>query len=717
MRQRVAVGVAVLVGGAAAAMAGDDRTAFLPYWPVDQRESYAAYEAALNAIPTRDSLLAFHQLIASEPHVAGTPGDLRNVDRIAKAFSDMGLEVRKHEFWAYLCRPVSATLEVVAPEPLKLITAEEPLAEDKFSQNPDRSFGWNAYSGSGDVTAGVVYANYGTKADFAKLAELKVDVKGRIVVCRYGGNFRGYKAKFAQDAGAAGVIIYTDPADSGYVKGIPYPEGGYSNSTCIERGSLMTLGYNGDPLTPGVEATKDAKRLDPAGLDLPKIPVQPVGYAAAGAILTRMTGEGVPTGWQGGLPTAYRLNGGDALKVHLKVEQVREVVPTFNIIATLRGDKEPGTKVVIGCHHDAWVCGASDPTCGTITMMESARAFSELAKKGQRPARTILFCAWGAEEFGIIGSAEWVEGNRADLVKNAAMYINLDAASGGIEFGAATSPSLRRLVAEAARSVPQARDASKTVFQAWLGKGEDAGLGSPGWPKFGDLGGGSDHVGFLCHAGVPSTSLGGSGGKGNAYHSTYDTLPWYWKVVGEDYEPALMVTRMVSAVSGRMANAPVLPLDPARYGPETRRQLVDLSKRAAEAGIIPKSEREVAPELARLEGAAVEFGARAAAAEATVVKAAGEGKLVGEKLARINALLMDADRAWLTEEGIPGRPWFKSLYAASDEDSGYASWILPGLRWAVEHKDAGALAKGQERYLEVFKKLTVVVEKVEAEVK
>ncbi len=713
MRSMLTASLLVCVG---LARAGDDRTAFLPYWPADQRGAYAAYESALNAIPTRDSLLAFHQLIASEPHVAGTPGDLRNVDRIAKALEGMGLEVRKHEFWAYLCRPVAATLEVVAPDSIKLITAEEPLAEDKFSQSPDRTFGWNAYSGSGDVTAGVVYANYGTKADFAKLAELKIDVKGQIVLCRYGGNFRGYKAKFAQDAGAAGVIIYTDPGDSGYVKGITYPEGGYSNSTCIERGSIDTLPYPGDPLTPGVEATKDAKRLDPASLDLPKIPVQPVGYAAAGAILTRMNGPAVPTGWQGGLPTAYRVTGGADLKVHLKVEQERAIIPTFNIIATLRGEKEPDKKILIGCHHDAWVCGAADPTCGTITMMESARAFSELAKRGQRPARTIMFCAWGAEEFGIIGSTEWVEGNRADLIKNAAMYINLDAASQGLDFGASTSPSLRRLIAECARSVPAPRDTSgKTVFQSWLSKGEDAAL--PGWPKFGDMGGGSDHVGFLCHAGVPSTSLSGGGGKGNSYHSTYDTLPWYWKVMGEDYEPALMVTRMVSAVSGRMANAPVLPLEPSRYGMETRRQLVDLSKRATEAGIIPKSEREVAPELARLEGAAVEFGARAAAAQGKVLKAEGEGKLNAEKLSRINALLMEADRAWLAEEGIPGRPWFKSLYAASDEDSGYASWILPGLRWAVEHKDAAALAKEQERYLEVFKKLTGIVEHIEGDLK
>jgi N-acetylated-alpha-linked acidic dipeptidase len=287
---------AAVVSGFTPAVRADDTPppAGLGGWPAADRASYAAYEAALNAAPTRDSLLATHQLLASEPHIAGTPGDLRNVERIAKAFEAMGLEVERHEFWAYLCRPVSAAVEVMEPEHVTLLVREKPLAEDAFSGHPEQMIGWNAYSGSGDVTAGVVYANYGTKADFEKLRELGVDPKGKIVVCRYGGNFRGYKARFAQDAGAAGVIIYTDPADSGFAKGITYPEGGFANSTCIERGSIDTLPYPGDPLTPGREATEKAERLDPATIDLPKIPVQPISYGQAQEILQRMTGAGVP---------------------------------------------------------------------------------------------------------------------------------------------------------------------------------------------------------------------------------------------------------------------------------------------------------------------------------------------------------------------------------------------------------------------------------------
>lgn len=659
----------------------------LPNWPESARPAYIQYETVLNATPTRESLLAWHQLLASEPHVAGTPGDLREVDRIAKAFTDMGLEVRKHEFWAYLARPVAAAVEVIAPEHIPLLVKEEALAEDTFSGSPEQMIGWNAYSGSGDVTAPVIYANYGTKADFAKLAELNIDVKGKVVICRYGGNFRGYKAKFAQNAGALGVLIFTDPADSGYGKGITYPEGGFSNSTCIERGSINALDYPGDPLTPGTEATETAKRLDPGEVDLPKIPVQPVSWSAANEILKRMAGEAVPTGWQGGLPFAYRITGGDPLKVRLMVKQDRKIIPTFNVIATLKGATEPDHWMIVGCHHDAWNCGAADPLAGTITLLESAKSFALQAKAGKPPARTILFCAWGAEEFGITGSTEWVEGNRDALIKNAVAYINLDMASMGVDFGASSSPSLRRLIAQCAKAVPQARDSSKTVYQAWLARGEDPILKDS--PKFGDLGGGSDHIAFLCHCGIPSTSLGAGGSKGNSYHSVYDTLPWYWKVVGEDYEPAIMVTRMTNAVAGRLANAPLIPLDPANYARETSRQLGELTRRGIELGVFPKTSSDLASPFQQLSSIALELAGKAAELESILQATVERGHI--PDLSRANESLILAERAWLSESGIPGRAWFKNLYAASDEDSGYAAWVLPGLRWCIEHKDPGAL--------------------------
>lgn len=686
-----------------------------PCYPWPETNSYISYEAKLQSIPTRDSLLHWHKLLGSEPHIAGTPGDLRNIDRMEQAFRDLGggLEVQRHQFWALLARPVAAAVEVVSPEPLSLAVKEDMLAEDTFSAHPDQMIGWNAYSGSGDVTANVIYANYGSKADFAKLAELNIDCRGKIVICRYGGNFRGYKAKFAQNAGAAAVIIYTDPADSGYSKGITYPEGGFSNSSCIERGSINTLGYNGDPLTPGYEATENAKRLDVNEVDLPKIPVQPVGWAAAHEVLKRMKGEGVPSGWQGGLPLAYRVTGGDDLKVRVMVKQDRKIIPTCNVIATLKGEKFPDEWMIIGCHHDSWNCGAADPLAGTIALFESAKAFCELAKSGQRPARSILFCAWGAEEFGIIGSSEWVEANRDDLIRKAVAYINLDMASMGPDFGASTTPSLRRLVMECAKTVPQPRDDKKTVFEAWLAKGEDKLF--PGQPRFGDMGGGSDHVGFLCHAVMPCTSLGGGGSKGNSYHSTYDTLPWYWKVVGDDYEPALMTTRMTSAVASRIAHAPIIPLELSRYGPETRRHLIDISKRATDSGLLPKTDSEIATVFAPIAEAAAAFESRAIKVQQALADRVRESAVKDASV--INAAILRAERAWRTDEGIPGRPWFKSLLAASDEDSGYASWPLPGLRFCVERKDAPLLTTEITRYLDVIQRMNEALDAIEAAIK
>jgi N-acetylated-alpha-linked acidic dipeptidase len=682
----------------------------LPYWPQTERAAYAEYEAALNAVPSRESLLAYHQLLADEPHIAGTEGDARTIERLAKAFGDMGLEVEVHEFWAYLCLPVDSALEVVSPEPVKLSTRESALQEDTYSGNAALTPGWNAYSASGDVTAPVVYANYGTKEDFAKLRELGVDCTGKIVLARYGGNFRGFKAKFAEQAGAVGLVIFTDPADSGYTKGLMYPEGTWANDTCIQRGSILTLDYPGDPLTPGIEATEGAARLDPADVALPKIPVQPVGWQAAQEIMARMTGPGVPAGWQGGMPLPYRVTGGEGLTVRLMVKQERKVVRSANVLARLRGAEHPEQMVVVGAHHDAWGYGAADPLCGTICVLESARSFAELAKAGRRPARSIVFAAWGAEEFGIIGSTEWVEAHADELTSNAVGYINLDMAVMGPEFGSGATPDLRRLIVEASHAVPQARDASRTVFEAWTMR-----PAGPVEPAFGDMGGGSDHVGFVCHTGVPSCSLGGGGAPGTSYHSLYDTLPWYWKTVGEDYEPTIMVTRMTNAVAGRLADGPLLAIDPVGVMTDARRHLVDLTGRGVTLGVFAKPDGQIAAQLAPVEEARARAEAAARATMAKVLARVESGELAGEDLERVNRSLIDLRRALLSDSAQPDRPWFRNLYAATDEDSGYAAWMLPGLRWAVERqgaKNGQRVADMVRMYVEAFDSIARAMEEI-----
>jgi N-acetylated-alpha-linked acidic dipeptidase len=418
--------------------------------------------AARSPDPAR--LAAFHELLASEPHVAGTPGDARTIARLRDELTRLGQgvpgwTVEVQEFYPLLSRPVKAKLEIVgvdvaAPAPasarrgvLPLAVTEPNLAIDPATAHADLDIAWNAWSGSGTVEAGVIYVNYGRREDFEQLAKLGVDPRGKIAIARYGGNFRGYKAKFAEAAGCVGLVIYTDPGDSGFAKGKTWPDGGsWANAECVQRGSLITLPYIGDPLTPGREATKDAPREPLESIALPRIPVQPIGYGAAREILSRMKGAESPKEWRGALPCDYRLDDAQ-LKLHLEVEQTRAITPTANVIARLEGATNPRESVIVGAHHDAWCFGAADPLAGTICMLEAARTFATLARDGKRPDRSLVFCAWGAEEYGIFGSAEFVERDTAGLARDAVAYINLDMAAMGLKPGAAVSPTLRAAVA------------------------------------------------------------------------------------------------------------------------------------------------------------------------------------------------------------------------------------------------------------------------------
>lgn len=693
----------------------------LTCWPPSELDSYLAYEQALINIPTRDNLLRLHTMLADEPHTGGSPGDWVVINELVQEFNAIGSDldgwsVEVERFWPLLSRPIDAALEIIGNpatgEPtLSLELRERALPSDPASQLTDytTTLAWNAYSASGDVTAEVVYANYGTKQDFEQLEALGIDCTGKIVLARYGGNYRGFKAKYAQAAGAAGLIIFTDPADSGYTKGDVYPEGGWANDCCIQRGSIVTLGYQGDPLTPGIFASKDAPRLDPDAIALPRIPVQPIGYGAAAEIIKRMKGPDAPERWKGGLPMPYPLTGGSDLRVRVMVKQQREIMETANVIATLEGSGTPeerAQKIILGCHHDAWINGAGDAMCGMITMLETARSLATLAKEGKRPRRTIVFIGWGAEEFGIIGSSEYVEKRRDELTKNAIAYINLDMAAMGPHFGSSASPELKPLIHDAAKVVPAARERpGVSVYDEWLARAqpltqqEDAPRIAE--PPIGDLGGGSDHVPLLMHAGVPSASLGAGGSPGVSYHSIYDSLPWYWKIVGDDYEPALMITRMATVVATRLADAPVVPMDQLRVYQDLSTHLARLDELASTRGLLaadPPSIRSDwrVPGFDRIHAATVE--ARARATGNTPKSEVGSARFAPTyNPERIN-------RRWLVEEGIPGRPWFRNWYVSTDETSGYANWMLPGLRKAIEDGDRALLDASIAKMVELIER-------------
>lgn len=648
----------------------DSLAAFRPSRHRAERE----LEQALLALPSAESLAATHEMVSSRPHVAGSAGDLAVIEKLATSYERLGLEVERHEFWAYLPRPVEARLTIVAPERLELPLTERPVDGDPYVGHDGTDFGWNAYSAEGDVTAPVVYANYGRREDFERLRELGVEVEGKIVLARYGKIFRGHKALFASRAGAAGLVLYNDPEETAYVRGLMYPEGGWANDSYIQRGSILVLPYAGDPLTPFEPATLDAERRLPSSVDLPSIPVQPVGWGAAREIVSRMSGPPVPPDWQGALPHNYRLSGGDELLLHLRVDQEAGLTRTANVVGTLRGARYPDQLVVVGSHHDAWSFGAGDPNAGTIVVYELARAFAELARRGWRPDRSLVFANWGAEEFGIIGSVEWVEAHRAALEAGAVAYINLDGAAMGPDFAASAAPLLKQLVLDVAAAVPAATGEG-SLLEAWRQGSATEG----GEPRIGDLGGGSDHVGFYCHVGVPSAGLSARGTPGVSYHSNYETLAWYRQVVGDAYEPAILLSRAVGLMMARLANADLLPFSFERYGSDLARHARDLLERTS----TDEAER-IESLVERAEG----FGERAGRLRSRLLGRLVEESLDRARLDRLNSVLLGLERVWIDPNGLPGRPWFRNLFAATDEDAGYSAWMLPRLRWAVERGES-----------------------------
>jgi N-acetylated-alpha-linked acidic dipeptidase len=688
----VALGAVIAVGGAQGALFNE---------PLEPSKDLLS---SVVESPTASRLRAWHDLLGSEPHVAGGAGDAAVIAAIAGAFQGMGLETEVWRFSPLLCRPISASLTIVEGTGasgaasasksggqgrrrrgiMSLSLQEKELLADPATRHPELDRGWNAYSGSGEVEAGVVYANRGRLEDFARLEELGVDCTGQIVLVRYGGNYRGFKVRFAEEAGAAGLVIFTDPGDSGDDRGATWPDGGWANETCIQRGSIVTLPYKGDPLTPFEPSIPGTERLPIEEVGLPEIPVQPIGYAAATRIMAAMTGPVVEdASWKGGLDVPYRLDGGD-LQLRLEVQQTRSIMETANVLGTIRGSESPDDVVIVGCHHDAWGFGAADPLAGTIVLMETAKAFATALEQGFRPRRTVIFAAWGAEEFGIIGSSEWCEDQRDRLGANGVAYINLDMAAMGTTFRASASPSLQSAVIRAAGLVEQPGTDAGTVRDAWAGDRET--------PRLGDLGGGSDHVGFLCHLCIPSISLGAGGSAGTSYHSNYDTLAWYRSTVGEDYDGALMVTRLCAALTADLADAPVLPIEPSAIARDLPSRLEKVG-RAADAAGLTIDLSPLLDELTALNQALL-------AAQKAVESVTDDRRRL-----QVNASLRLLERAWGEDLGLPGRPWFRNVFATSNRDSGYGAVVLPLFMEAIVDRDQAALDQALLRYRDAFRRL------------
>ena len=708
MKLRVLVPAMLIPGLAAvlalpAAPAAQEPPAPTGFSP-DRVAGQLSCEARLMELPQPAQFREHLRVITQDPHPAGSEAQRRVEQYLVDVMTAAGLDVARYPYDLYLPQLTDdVTAEIVTPERVALSTQEGALAEDRFSGHPELLNGWNAFSGSGDVTGQIVYANFGRKEDFEKLIELGVDVEGKVVIARYGGNFRGYKVKFAQQYGAIGVIMFSDPGDNLGVD--EYPAGPNMNSTTIQRGSVLTLAYTGDPLTPfepayTLDSGKEVHRLDPSEVDLHEIPVLPMGYGAAQQILERMDGEAAPEDWQGGLPVTYRVIGGEALTVRVRVNQPKALTLAVNVVGTIRGTELPDEWVMFGSHYDPWGFGAIDPNGGTAMLLTMAEALGELAADGCAPRRSILIGHWDAEEYGILGSAEWVEQFRDELTSNAIAYINADSAVSGPRFGSSASPSLKGPIVEATKAVLHPTN-GLTVYETWLNAGET----ESEEPGMGNLGGGSDHVGFYAHIGVPSGSLG-FGGSGGVYHSNYDNFAWYERFGDHEFIFGPTLARVNGVLGLRLANADVLPYDVSRYARDLATHAGTIEELARGAGMVA--------ELSDLRAAISDLETTAEAYAAARDTAMVNTTFPADELRALNAMLIGLEKSFVHEEGLQGRPWFRSLYASPDPFSGYASWMLPGLRYEIETDNEEQLAFWQNVYVEAVSELTARVEALRA---
>jgi N-acetylated-alpha-linked acidic dipeptidase len=681
-----------------------------------------ALETKFDSSLRRENMRDWMKHLTSRPHHLGSAFDKENAEFIAEKFRSWGYETEIEQFDVLFPTPKLRLVEMTAPSKFTAALAEPPLQEDATSgQTSEQLPVFHAYSIDGDVSAEIVYVNFGIPKDYEVLAEHGIDVKGKIVLARYGGSWRGIKPKVAAEHGAVGCLIYSDPHEDGFFQGDVYPKDAWRNEKGAQRGSVADMPlYPGDPLTPGVGATKDAHRLPiKEAATLTKIPVLPLSYSDALPLLKALAGPVVPEDWRGALPVTYHFGPGPAT-VHLKVEFDWKQVPLFDVIARLRGSERPDEWVIRGNHHDAWVNGAEDPTSGMVALMEEARGVSELLKTGWKPKRTIIFAAWDGEEPGLLGSTEWVETHGAELQNHAAIYINSDGNGRGF-LEAGGSHSLEKFVNEIARDV---QDPQKHISVAERAKALALVRGNaearkelherPDFRIYA-LGSGSDYTPFLQHNGIASLNLGfGGEDNGGVYHSIYDSFDHFTRFVDPKFEYGIALAQTAGRAVLRAANADVLPFefkdlsdsfdkyfkeitklaDDLREETRQKNQLItDKTFEAAsdptKTFIVPAL-KEPVPFLnfAPLQNALAQL--RESAANFDKLRneiASGKRKLTSEQQRSLDEILLKSERVLIRDEGLPRRPWFKHQIYAPGFYTGYGVKTLPGVREAIEQRD------------------------------
>jgi len=673
------------------ALAADSAKAPVGYTRATADEN-AAFERIFFDTPTPENARRWLSQLTEEPHVAGTPAEKKAADWVMGKLKEFGLEVEMVKYDVFLNHPKSVSLKMVEPRVEELSLREDNIPQDKDSASRGQFPAFHGYGASGQANGQIVYVNYGSPADHERLKGMGISVEGKIALVRYGGAFRGLKVKEAQDHGALGVLIYSDPEDDGYMRGDIYPDGPMRPPSSLQRGSVQFLSIQpGDPSTPnGAPSTATAKRITRDQMkNVPRIPSLPISYREAEKLLRNLGGPRVPNEWQGGLPFSYHVGPGGAA-VEMDVQMDEGLKPIYNVIAKIPGAGEQ--VVVVGNHRDAWTPGAVDPNSGTAAMLEAARGLSAAMKAGWKPKRTVLICSWDAEEYGLVGSTEWAEDNMAMLQSKAVAYLNMDVAVTGPNFGSGGTPSLRDAVREAISMVPEPRKGG-TVGTAWEQRAKAAWAAEtpvnldatdPAFElQLRRLGSGSDYTAFIDHLGIPSVD-GGFGGDYGVYHSVYDNFYWMSHFGDPEFIYHQAAARYLGLLAFRTATADIAPLRFSNYGPAMKEDMdeirSDLTRRARTAGATP-----FAPDFSALLKAVSGLDAAGHAADAAADALLARGDAAA--FSRMSDALSQVERAFLNQEGLPGRPWFKHQLIGPGLTTGYAPWPMPALREAVEKKD------------------------------
>lgn len=682
-------------------------------------ESQLEAESVLLETPSPERARRWLQELTEEPHVAGTAQEKVVADYVRQRLEEFGLETEVAEYEVYLNYPKRVAARLVEPEELELELREDVIEGDRFSSSETLFPAFHGYSATGKVSGQVVYVNYGTPADYERLEKMGVSVENRIVLARYGRVFRGLKVWQAEERGAVGVLIFSDPADDGYMKGDVYPEGPMRPPSAIQRGSVQYLSHQpGDPSTPGYPSRDDARRLTRAEMKgVPTIPSLPLSYREAEKILRHMEGERVPDEWQGGLPFAYHV-GPEGSVVEMDVEMEGGLRSIYNVFGIIRGTDEPERWIVLGNHRDAWNHGAIDPNSGTTSWLETARGLAAAVERGWRPRRTILLASWDAEEYGLVGSVEWGEDRAAELSEKAIAYINLDSAVTGADLNMSGSPSLRELARQSAAAVPDPnKDDSvgglweQRMAEKWASTSTiDLEQADETFElHLGALGSGSDYTVFLDHLGIAAVDFGFRG-KNGVYHSAYDNFNWMDRFGDPGFAYHATAARLLGVLAMRLASSDVLPFRFGSYAgaleiylQAIERQVVRINRKASVA-TDAESRDTLIVDFSPVEEAIETFGKAGADLDAAVDQLIARQD--SDSAAAVNEPLMLLERSFLSEEGLPARPWFRHLLFAPGLTTGYGAWPFPELAEAVENRDPELFSRGVARVVGVLEQAT-----------